>query len=466
LNTAQLDTYRRYAGLALPRHTSYPTAPNWRKEYGPADFEADLLRSRQRLQPVSLYVHIPFCARLCYFCACNREIVPALKRQKCDPSVSLLEGLEIEARRLATRLGRAEVRQLHLGGGSPTFLEPAQLATLWDILQRHFSIATSAEISIELDPRITRRDHLHMLRELGFNRVSLGIQDFSPKVQQAVNRIQPYSMVEEFVACCRSLGFQSINFDLIYGLPFQTLQTMADTIDKTIALAPDRIAFYRLAVIPEMFRWQKVFDRADMPAGLLPLELNMMALNRFVRAGYEFIGLDHFAKPKEGLSRALRDGTLHRTFQGMTTGKGLDVVALGPSAISQFDGAFAQNVKTSTEWRRRIDSGLATEAGLHLSEDDRIRREVMQQLYGYGLIDERLLEARFGIVFEDYFAEEMQRLDELIDAELVRREPGELRLTMPLGRLLVRVAAAVFDHYLPVDAFRVGLPGHQSSKVG
>jgi oxygen-independent coproporphyrinogen-3 oxidase len=466
LTGAEEKTYVGYASLPLPRHTSYPTVPCWRRDYGPLDFHIDLCRSRQRLQPLSLYVHVPFCEQLCYFCACTKEIMPARQRQQHDPSKALLDGLEIEAARLAARLGWTEVRQVHLGGGSPTFLRPSQLACLWGVLQRHFRILRDAEVSVELDPRTTPLEHLQMLRDLGFNRVSLGIQDFAPKVQRAIHRIQPFSMVQEFVACCRALGFRSINFDLIYGLPFQTLQTMAETIERTIDLSPDRIAFYRLAVISEMFRWQKAFQDTDLPAGLLPLRLNLLALNRFVSAGYEFIGLDHFARPDDGLSEAARNGSLRRTFQGMKTGKGLDIVGLGPSAISQLEDALAQNAKTSTDWRKRIDQGLATECGLHLSSDDRIRREALQQLYGHGLIDGRLLELRFGIVFEEYFAQELERLNELIGAGVVRKEPGILRLTMPLGRLLVRVVAAVFDRYLPADAFRTGLPGDQSSKVG
>jgi oxygen-independent coproporphyrinogen-3 oxidase len=466
LTAAEQKTYSRYAGLALPRHTSYPIAPYWRRDYGPADFDADLCRSRQRLQPLSLYVHVPFCEQLCHFCACTREIVPAGKRRKHDPGESFLEGLAIEAARVAERLGWNDVRQVHLGGGSPTFLLPRQLTSLRSILQRRFHICRDAEISVELDPRTTRLEHLQLLPDLGFNRVSLGIQDFDPKVQQAIHRVQPFLMVQEFVAACRAMGFRSINFDLIYGLPFQTLETMAETIDRTIELSPDRIAFCRLAVIPEMFRWQKVFQPTDLPAGLLPLQLNLLALNRFVAAGYEFIGLDHFARPEEDLSQACRNGSLRRNFQGMTTGKGLDIVGLGPSAITQLDNAFAQNVKTSTDWRKRVDQGLATECGLHLTSDDRIRREVMQQLYGYGVIDERLLELRFGIVFDEYFAQELLRLEELIGTGLVRKEPGMLRLTMPLGRLLVRVVAAVFDRYLLADACRAGLAAGQSSRVG
>lgn len=241
---------------------------------------------------------------------------------------------------------------------------------------------------------------------------------------------------------------------------------MADTLDKTIALSPDRIAFYRLAVIPEIFRWQKVFKPKDLPSGDLPLELNLLAINCFLAAGYEFLGLDHFSRPNEALARAGREGTLRRTFQGMTTGKALDILGLGPSAISQLDGAFAQNHKASGAWQQALIQDFAVGIGLQLTDNDRLRRELMQQLYGFGTIDGRSLEERFGIDFESYFAEEKGRLVELVDDGLVTVGQGQIRLTEPLGRLLVRVVVAVFDHYLPPDAFRTGLAPQMASKVG
>jgi oxygen-independent coproporphyrinogen-3 oxidase len=465
LTDAQRQTYRRYAGLALPRHTSYPIAPAWTPDYGPDDLRDELADSAAEDRPLSLYVHIPFCERLCYYCACTKEIISAAKRRQNDPTDDLLAGLHLEAGRFAAYL-RAEVRQVHLGGGSPTFLAPADLYRLWDSLAGRFAIAPGAEIAVEIDPRITTREHLQTLRALGFNRVSLGIQDFDPHVQKAVNRVQPFELVERVVGWCRDLGFGSVNFDLIYALPFQTLDGMADTVEKTLALAPDRIAFYRLAVIPEIFRWQNVFRPADLPSGDLPLELNLLAINRFLEAGYEFIGLDHFAKPDEELARARRDGSLRRTFQGMTTGKELDVIGLGPSAISQLGGAFAQNHKTSADWRAAVATDFATERGLRLSDDDRVRRELMQQLYGHGVVDKRSLQERFGIDFDDYFADELSRLAVLIDEGIAEADGEAVRLTEPLGRLLVRVVAAVFDRYLPPTAFHEGLAPQMSSKVG
>jgi oxygen-independent coproporphyrinogen-3 oxidase len=465
LTDDQRRTYRRYAGLALPRHTSYPIAPAWTTAFGPDDLRDELRSSAAESRPLSLYVHVPFCERLCYYCACTKEIVPAARRQQHDPSDAFLAGLEVEAGRFAALLA-APVHQAHLGGGSPTFLPPEGLRRLWATLAGHFAIAPDAEIAIEIDPRITTPEYLETLRELGFNRISLGVQDFDPRVQKAVNREQPFELVEGVVRRCRQLGFASVNFDLIYALPFQTLESMADTLDKTLALTPDRIAFYRLAVIPEIFRWQNVFRPADLPSGDLPLELNLLAINRFLAAGYEFIGLDHFARPDEELAQARREGTLRRTFQGMTTGKELDVIGLGPSAISQLDGAYAQNHKTTADWQKAVAEDFATERGLRLSDDDRLRRELMQQLYGHGVIDKRALEERFRIAFEDYFADELQRLDGLIDEEIAEQDDEAVRLTEPLGRLLVRVVGAVFDRYLPPTAFREGLAPQQSSKVG
>lgn len=466
LSAAERATYVRYAGLALPRHTSYPVVPVWRADFGPAAFADALRRSRADRRPVSLYVHIPFCEKLCYYCACTKEIVPAARRRERDPSDALLDGLEREAARLADVLGPAEFHQLHLGGGSPTFLSAAHLERLWHALSGRFTPAADAEIACEIDPRITSREQLQTLRQLGFNRISLGIQDFDPHVQRTVNRLQPIETVERVVGWCRDLGFASINFDLIYGLPFQTLASMAHTLDETIRLAPDRIAFYRLAVIPEIFRWQNTFRDVDLPAGELALDLNLLAINRFLAAGYEFIGLDHFARPGEGLEEARRGGTLQRNFQGMTTGKPLDLIGLGPSAISGLDDAFAQNHKDSGDWRQAVETDFAIARGLALSADDRLRRELLQQLYGYGEVRKRPLEARFGMTFDDTFASEQTRLADLVADGLVTVDADVIRLTPVLGRLLVRVVAAVFDRYLPPDAYKVGLPAQLASKVG
>jgi oxygen-independent coproporphyrinogen-3 oxidase len=463
LSGAERTTYRHYAGLALPRHTSYPIAPVWRDDYHAGDFRQDLQRVRR---PLSLYIHLPFCERLCYYCACTKEIISAAKRRDHDPAEDVLAGLALELPRHADALGNRDVEQVHLGGGSPTFLHAEQLTRLWQLVRGRFTIAAGAEIAVEIDPRITTREQLQTLRQLGCNRVSLGIQDFAPDVQRAVNRIQSFECVAEMVAWCRELAYSSINFDLIYGLPFQTVGSMADTLEKTLALSPDRVAFYRLAVIPEIFRWQNVFKAHDLPHGDLPLDLNLLAIQRFTEAGYEFIGLDHFAKPDEPLARAHQSRSLQRNFQGMTTGKQCELIGLGPSAISQLEHAYAQNRKAAADWRRAVEIDFAIERGLRLSDDDRLRRELMQQLYGYCIIDKRALEATFGIAFDEYFQAEMPRLQLLAGEGLVELDRDTIRLSTPLGRLLVRVVAAAFDRYLPADAFQKGLAAHQSSRVG
>ena len=466
LTEAEREIYRRYAGLSLPRHTSYPIAPVWSPDFGPNDLRDGLRRLRDSGRPLSLYVHVPFCESLCYYCACTKEIVPAATRHAEDPADAYLGSLAVEAMRFADVVGAGPVRQVHLGGGTPTFLSPSQLTRLWHSLSGPFEIADDAEISVEVDPRVTTREHLGVLRDLGFNRVSLGIQDFEPEVQDAVHRTQSFEVVERCVADCRALDFSSINFDMIYGLPYQTLASMSNTLDQAIALAPDRIAFYRLAVIPEIFRWQNAFDRTDMPAGDLPLDLNLLAIDRFRGAGYVFVGLDHFAKPTDPLATALRDGSIRRNFQGMTTGAGLDILGLGPSAISELEDGFAQNAKTTADWHQAVGADFATERGLSLTADDRVRRELMRQLYGFGRIDKRSLERQFAIVFDAYFADEIERLRRFVDEGIVTDDPDAVALTEPLGRLLVRVVAALFDRYLPPDASVRGIPQREASKVG
>jgi oxygen-independent coproporphyrinogen-3 oxidase len=466
LDDAEKATYRRYARLALPRHTSYPTVPAWSTDYGPADFKSDLNRSADIRRPLSIYIHVPYCERLCYYCACTKEIVSAQKRQRQDPTEAFLRSMETEANILKSGIPGRSISQVHLGGGSPTFLRPRDLARLWTLLTSRFSIEENAEISIEVDPRTTTTDHLQTLHELGFNRISLGVQDLARPVQQAVNRIQPFEMIEQLVSQCHCFGFDSINFDLIYGLAFQTLETMAETLEKTIALAPDRIAFFRLAILPEIFRWQNTFHADDLPSDDLMLELYLLAINRFHEAGYELIGFDHFAKPDDALAKARSRGSLRRSFQGMSTGKDLEILGLGPSAISQLDAAYAQNCPAIAAWQQTLLTGPATERGIRLTKDDQLRAELLQQLYCYAQVDARTLQERFDIVFKDYFANELERLAVLVDEGLVSADDDHIRLSEPMGRLLVRVVAAVFDRYLPQDAFMEGLPTGRASRVG
>lgn len=468
LTKIQREVYRRYAELALPRHTSYPAVPFW-QPFGEDEFRAAIERSNERGGDLSLYVHVPFCERLCYYCTCTKQILPRRDDARwAKATADYLERLEREIARVAAVVDtNRSVRQIHLGGGTPTYLSGTQLVELMAAVHRQFEVDASAEVSIELDPRVTSLDQLHTLRKLGFNRVSLGVQDFNAQVQQAVNRIQPLEQVAAFTADCRKLGFQSINFDLIYGLPFQTPDTLAETIRQTIALGPDRVALYRMAVIPELFRWQNVFRSDDLPAPDDTCDMFLNAIEAFEAASYQFIGLDHFARPDDDLARAAQTGSLRRTFQGMTTGGGLDVLGFGPSAISIFADAYAQNAKSLEEWSTDIDVGqLATCRGLNLSEEDLLRQAVIEHLYCNAAIDKARIEKRFGIDFDEQFADELARLTELDNDGLVELGHSHIRLAFPLGRLLLRVVAAVFDTYLPRDAFRIGQSAQLVSKVG
>jgi len=467
---AQEAVYHRYAALALPRHTSYPAASFWNDEFPQGTYQ-QLLGETFAGGDISLYLHVPFCHQLCYYCACNKLILPKDDPKSEEFGKQLLGTLlrEIERCAGAAPAGKKPVvRQLHFGGGTPTWLSTAQLDVLFEKLAQHFSFPSDGERAMELDPRVTSEDHLRVLRQFGFNRISLGVQDFDAGVQEAVNRIQPFELVSKFVDTSRRLGFDLINFDLIYGLPFQTEATMAKTIEQVFLLEPTRIAFYRLAVIPEIFKWQRRFSQVNMPESDLCLRLNLSAINRFRDAGFQFIGLDHFARPEDSLSIALKDETITRTFQGMTTGRGLPVIGIGPSAISQFPSAFAQSEADFYKWTRLTETsldGFAVNRGAFLSTDDCIRRELLVDLYCYREIDKARLQRRTGIDFDSYFAEELLRLVPLVNEGFVELTPAAVKLTRPLGELLIRVVAAVFDKYLPKDALSKGIAG-KASRVG
>ena len=327
---------RRYFELAsknYPRHTSYPGAPYWssKPDQNNAEKIYNVAGHRNRF---SLYVHVPFCQNLCFYCGCTRDIVKNsdLAEQK---SLKWLDGLENEIKAKAKVWGKPTVRQLHLGGGTPTFLTLAHLEKLLKILEAGFRYSKNAEKSIELDPRVTSVEQIELIAKYGFNRVSLGVQDFDVRVQKAVNRIQSFEMVRDLTDSSRKMGFK-VNFDLICGLPFQTLESIESTIDKVLSLSPDRIAWYRFAMIPDLFKWQKGFQKNDLPDGEKLLDMNLLAINKFSKDGYYFIGLDHFAKREDTLTKAMLNGNITRNFQGMSVGSDLDIIGLGPSAISQF----------------------------------------------------------------------------------------------------------------------------------
>ncbi len=449
LTADETASYLKYAKLNLPRHTSYPAAPYWDESFSMQDAREALDTLRKNKNPISLYLHIPYCKQLCFYCACNKEIYPEERQKKNDPREALIQGLIQEMRFYGQALQDNVIEQVHFGGGTPTFLSPEQLIRLFDALYTHFEISEDAEIAVEIDPRVTTYQHLQALRKAGCNRLSLGVQDFSHEVQKAINRIQPYEMVAETMAQARSLGFNSINFDLIYGLPFQTLQTMEQTLQHTLTLGPDRVAFYRLALIPDIFKWQKSFGREHLPPESENIKIFLTALDAFTKHNYDFIGLDHFAKRDELLSEAVENQTLRRNFQGMTTGKELAIIAMGPSAVSQVPGYFWQNEKKTEDWLRSLEgSGKSFDKGMKLSADDRLRQELIQQIYCYGKVDWAQMSERLGRETTDYFRKDISSLEALASEGILTMDKKGFELSPILGRLLVRLVASRFDRYL------------------
>jgi oxygen-independent coproporphyrinogen III oxidase len=426
-----------------PRYTSYPTAPLWREDFGPDDFEAYCARGDARGTSVSLYMHLPFCESLCLFCACNVSI------QK-DKSVLIpyLAALKSEIDQVARMVSRnRETVQFHWGGGTPTYLSPAQMEDLFEHARQKFTFAVDAEIGIEVDPRVTSQAHLETLRQLGFNRLSMGVQDFQSKVQETIHRVQPYEMTRDLIAAARDLGFESISIDLIYGLPYQTASTFAQPIDQVLSIAPDRIAMFSYAHVPWLKRQQGSFAN-HLPEGREKFQIFKTGLSTFLGAGYLYIGMDHFARPGDELAIAQQNRTLHRNFQGYTTKAGADLYGMGVSAISSLSGSYAQNVREVPAYQTKIEErGLATMRGYRLSSDDMIRRAVIGRLLCHSVIPKRDVEHEFSIRFDEYFEVELAQLDDPAADGLVTLSPGEIGVT-PLGRIFIRNVAMVFDRYL------------------
>ena len=426
-----------------PRYTSYPTAPVWKDDFGPGDLEESYARADEAGTPLSLYMHLPFCESLCLFCACNVSI------QK-DKSVAIpyLGALKREIDHVAQMVSRRRpVIQFHWGGGTPTYLSPAQLEDLFGYTRERFSFASDAEIGIEIDPRVTSRAHLETLRRLGFNRLSMGIQDFQAKVQQTIHRVQPYEMTRDVILGARELGFESLNVDLIYGLPYQTAESFRATIDQTLTLAPDRVAMFSYAHVPWLKKQQGAFA-THLPEGREKFRIFRAGLERFLEAGYLYIGMDHFARPGDELATAQQNRTLHRNFQGYTTKAGADLYGMGVSAISSIGDAYAQNRREIPAYQATVaERGIATMRGYRLSADDRIRRAVIGRLLCHTVIPKNEIEREFSISFDEYFGAELQRLEEPRDEGLVALDAGTIRVT-PLGRIFIRNVAMVFDRYL------------------
>jgi oxygen-independent coproporphyrinogen III oxidase len=426
-----------------PRYTSYPTAPVWNDSFQAADLEEVHAAAEAALTPVSLYMHLPFCESLCLFCACNVII------QK-DKRVALpyFEVLKKEIARVARSVSRErEVVQFHWGGGTPTYSSPAQLEDLFGYSKERFRFSPDAEIGIEVDPRVTSREHLLTLSRLGFNRLSMGIQDFHEPVQKAIHRIQPYEITRDLIQSARDLGFDSINVDLIYGLPHQTAETFARTVDQIIELGPDRIALFSYAHVPWLKKQQGAFA-AFLPEGMQKFAIFRAGLLKFLEAGYLYIGMDHFAKPGDELATAQANRTLHRNFQGYTTKAGADLYGMGVTAISGFSNAYAQNQRELPAWEKAVhERGLATMRGYRLSREDRLRREVISRLLCHTVIPKQEINEAFAVDFDEHFAHELRRLENPAEDGLLIISKEEIRATW-LGRIFIRNLAMLFDPYL------------------
>jgi oxygen-independent coproporphyrinogen III oxidase len=429
-----------------PRYTSYPTAPLFSPEFTAEDFTREVIEtnSKSNGSDLSLYFHFPFCEKLCYFCGCNmmvtsdrrmiREYNEYLKRE-----IELLSPLISKTRK---------VGQLHFGGGTPSYLAPDEIRDIGSFIKSKFDFAEDIEASVEIDPRGLTREHLKAFREIGFNRTSFGVQDFNLQVQEAINRVQSEEMTRQTVSWARELGYKSVNLDLIYGLPHQTLEGFNETVEKIIDISPERIAVFNYAHVPWLKKHQNVIPADALPSPDERLNILKMTIEKLIGAGYEYIGLDHFAKPTDELAVAQKNNTLYRNFQGYSTKAGCDVYAFGLSAISQFQNIYAQNLKNLKDYYRRVDEGsAATNVGYRMTRDDHIRKETIMRLMCHLEIDKRDIEARFNINFDEYFATDIKKLDVFIRDGLLENGAEKIKITGS-GILIIRNVAMCFDAHL------------------
>jgi oxygen-independent coproporphyrinogen III oxidase len=439
-----VDLLRKY-NQPGPRYTSYPTAPEWNDSFGETNLRAAFREAnlKPRPAPASLYFHIPFCESLCLYCGCN--VVINKRHEVASP---YLEHLKREIDWVSAEVDHTRpVEQLHWGGGTPTYLSSAQIEDLFEYIEQRFSIASAAEISIEIDPRATTDEHCRTLRNVGFNRLSMGIQDFDPLVQRTINRIQPYEETRQTFDNCRALGFESINIDLIYGLPHQTAQSFVDTVDKVIAMSPDRIAVFSYAHVPWMKKQQGSFARF-LPEGVEKFRIFTNAIRKLTDAGYRYIGLDHFARPDDEICKAQDSRTLHRNFQGYTTKAGCDLYAMGVSSISGLEDIYAQNCRDLDGYYKSIEAGrLPVMRGMQVSTEDKLRRSVINRILCHTMLVKSEIEQDFGISFDEHFAQEIVDLHLLERDGLVQMTNTRIEVT-PLGRIFMRNVAMVFDEYL------------------
>jgi len=439
-----IDFLKKY-DKAGPRYTSYPPAPIFTVEYNEKLFEIDIIKNNdENYAPLSLYIHIPFCDTLCYFCGCTTVITN--NRQQITRYISALKK-EIE--NIVPYLNkRRRVVQLHFGGGTPSYLEPKEIEDVFSFIGEKFRFAPNAEISVEIDPRGLSYEHLQAFRNGGVNRISLGVQDFDENVQRTVNRIQPEEITTQTIAWAHQLGIDSINIDLIYGLPLQTEEQFLSTLKKIIRHAPNRIAVFNFAYVPWMKPHQKLIHAEDLPSAETKLALLKTTIEQLTGAGYEYVGMDHFAKPEDELARARNERTLHRNFQGYSTNAYADLYAFGMSSISHFGTTYAQNCKTLQEYFDAIERGkFPISVGYRMTRDDIVRKYAIMRLMCDLVLDKQEMEERFGISFNEYFAESLEMLEEFTESELVKINEEEIRI-IGMGRFILRNIAMVFDAYL------------------
>jgi oxygen-independent coproporphyrinogen III oxidase len=437
---------RKYAGPG-PRYTSYPTAPQWAEVIGPAEYAKTLAKPLPDDEPLGMYVHIPFCESLCYYCGCNIQITHDHSR-----SARYVEALKREIALVADLFGqKRKLGQISWGGGTPTFLTLSEIRSLYEGITKSFDVLDNAEVSIEIDPRVTTNEQLELLRALGFNRVSLGVQDFNPEVQRVINRVQPEAMTAGMLEKARSLGFRGINFDLIYGLPLQSVDTFRRTLEALVQIGPDRIALYNYARLPSLLKHQAILEKHPMPSPEERVEIFLLAYEALETAGYVAIGMDHFAKTDDELAKAVENGMLYRNFMGYTVRRGKNLLGIGASAIGEISGGFFQNTKKASDYEKALEeTGLATARGMLLSDEDERRKWIIQSLMCQFRLFSKEFESEFGESLEARYPNELKALSPFIDDGILTPCP-EGYLVTQTGRLFIRNVAMVFDAYLNVS---------------
>lgn len=440
-----LDLIRRY-DAAGPRYTSYPTAVEFDEKFNPDSYRKQIELSNQRGGPLSLYFHLPFCDTVCFYCACNKIITK--NRKHAEPYLANLHK-EI-AMQAALFDSNRVVEQLHWGGGTPTFISHDQMRELMAVTRQHFNLADDShgEFSIEIDPREADAETIAVLREIGFNRISLGVQDFNPQVQKAVNRIQSEEETMTVIDAARANGFRSVSLDLIYGLPLQTADSFSETLDKIIDIDPDRISVFNYAHLPERFKVQRQMKDEDMPLPAVKLEILQRSIEQLTAAGYVYIGMDHFAKPDDELAIAQRENNLYRNFQGYSTHSECDLIGFGITSIGSVGDSYSQNKRTLQEYDASINNNeLPVFRGITLDDDDKVRRKVITKLICHFSLDILAIEKELNINFADYFADVYPKLDQFSADNLLKYDANSIEV-LPAGHLLIRTICMAFDRYI------------------